>query len=78
MGCNAIRLAHNPHAKAVLDMCDEMGILVFADCFDKWDTPTWNHYGPNISFDNYWRKRFRVVFEKRQKSSQYLYLERGK
>ena len=56
MGCNAIRLAHNPHAKAVLDMCDEMGILVFADCFDKWDTPTWNHYGPNISFDNYWRK----------------------
>lgn len=56
MGCNAVRLAHNPHAKAVLDLCDEMGILVFADCFDKWDTPTWNHYGPGISFDDYWRK----------------------
>ncbi len=56
MGCNAIRLAHNPHAKAVLDLCDEMGILVFADCFDKWDTPAWNHYGPDASFEDYWRK----------------------
>lgn len=56
MGCNAVRLSHNPYAKAVLDMCDEMGILVYDECFDKWDTPTWNHYGKDISFDDYWRK----------------------
>jgi beta-galactosidase len=55
MGVNAIRLAHNPHAKAVLDMCDEMGILVYDECFDKWDTPTWNHYGKDTKFDDYWR-----------------------
>ena len=64
MGCNAVRLAHNPHAKAVLDLCDEMGILVFADCFDKWDTPTWNHYGPGISFDDYWRKDLEWVLRR--------------
>lgn len=56
MGCNAIRLSHNPYAKAVLDMCDEMGILVYDECFDKWDTPTWNHYGPKSKFDEHWRK----------------------
>lgn len=56
MGCNAVRLAHNPYAKAVLDMCDEMGLLVFDECFDKWDTPTWNHYGPDTKFDEHWRK----------------------
>jgi beta-galactosidase len=56
MGVNAIRLAHNPHAKAVLDLCDEMGILVYDECFDKWDSPTWNHYGKDTKFDKHWRK----------------------
>ncbi len=36
MGCNAVRLAHNPHDTAVLDMCDRMGILVFDEMYDKW------------------------------------------
>lgn len=56
MGCNAIRLAHNPHAKAVLNLCDEMGILVFDECFDKWDTPKWNHYGIDAKFEDNWQK----------------------
>ena len=28
MGCNAYRCAHNPHAKEILDACDEMGLIV--------------------------------------------------
>ncbi len=31
MGCNAIRLSHNPVAPAMLDDCDRMGILVIAE-----------------------------------------------
>jgi hypothetical protein len=37
MGVNAIRTAHNPPAEEMLDLCDRMGLLVWDECFDKWD-----------------------------------------
>ncbi|MBN2068379.1 MAG: DUF4982 domain-containing protein [Opitutales bacterium] len=37
MGVNALRTSHNPPASEVLDLCDEMGILVWDEAFDKWD-----------------------------------------
>jgi len=37
MGANALRTCHNPVAPETLDMCDELGILVWDECFDKWD-----------------------------------------
>ena len=36
MGVNALRTAHNPPAPEVLDLCDEMGILVWDEVFDKY------------------------------------------
>ena len=36
MGVNALRTSHNPPAPEVLDLCDEMGIFVWDECFDKW------------------------------------------
>ncbi len=36
MGVNAIRTAHNPPAKEVLDLCDEMGLLVYDEAYDMW------------------------------------------
>ncbi|MBR3873603.1 MAG: DUF4982 domain-containing protein [Clostridia bacterium] len=36
MGANALRTAHNPPARQVLDLCDEMGILVMNEAFDMW------------------------------------------
>ena len=39
MGVNALRTAHNPPAKDVLDLCDEMGILVMDESFDMWEKP---------------------------------------
>ncbi len=36
MGCNAIRMAHNPPAPELLDLCDEMGFLVVDESFDEW------------------------------------------
>jgi beta-galactosidase len=36
MGCNAIRLSHNPHAPKLLELCDRMDLLVYDEAFDKW------------------------------------------
>ena len=56
MGCNAVRLSHNPHAPALLDLCDRMGILVFDEAFDKW-TPQYN--GGMAPFEDTWRSDLR-------------------
>lgn len=42
LGCNAIRLAHNPPAQELLDLTDRMGFLVINevhDCWEKGKTP---------------------------------------
>lgn len=36
MGCNALRISHNPPASELLDMCDRMGFLVVDEAFDEW------------------------------------------
>ena len=37
LGANALRTSHNPPAPELLDLCDEMGIFVWDEAFDKWD-----------------------------------------
>ncbi len=37
MGCNAIRLAHNPPAPELLELTDRMGFLVIDEIFDCWE-----------------------------------------
>ncbi len=37
MGANAIRTSHNPNASVFMDLCDEMGFIVWNELFDKWD-----------------------------------------
>lgn len=37
MGCNAIRMAHNPPAPELLDLTDRMGFLVVDEIFDSWE-----------------------------------------
>lgn len=37
MGVNAIRTSHNPPDPRFLDLCDEMGFVVWDECFDKWN-----------------------------------------
>ena len=36
MGANALRTSHNAPDPKVLDLCDELGIVVWDECFDKW------------------------------------------
>lgn len=37
LGCNAIRMAHNPPAPELLDLTDRMGFLVIDELFDMWE-----------------------------------------
>ena len=37
LGCNAIRMAHNPPAPELLDLTDQMGFLVVDEIFDSWE-----------------------------------------
>lgn len=37
MGCNAIRMAHNPPAPELLELTDRMGFLVMDEVFDVWE-----------------------------------------
>ncbi|USN98637.1 MAG: DUF4982 domain-containing protein [Phycisphaeraceae bacterium] len=43
MGVNAVRTSHNPPSPELLDLCDEMGLVVIDELFDKW--------GPTASSD---------------------------
>ena len=39
MGCNAIRMSHNPPASELLGLCDRMGFLVMDEAFDEFTPP---------------------------------------
>ena len=39
MGCNAIRMSHNPHAAGFYELCDELGFFVMDEAFDEWEGP---------------------------------------
>ncbi len=39
LGCNAIRMSHNPQAPDVYNICDEIGLLVKDEAFDEWEFP---------------------------------------
>lgn len=36
MGCNSIRVTHNPAASALIDVCNEKGMIVIDEFFDGW------------------------------------------
>jgi len=64
MGCNAVRMSHNPQAPDVYELCDEIGMLVMDEAFDEWEFPKrkwitgWNNGTPGFegaaSFFNEW------------------------
>jgi len=54
LGVNALRLAHNPHAPEVLDLCDRMGFLVIDEMYDKWEQP-WNGAAEDLSLEASWQ-----------------------
>jgi beta-galactosidase/beta-glucuronidase len=56
MGCNAIRMSHNPPAPELLDLCDRMGFLVMDEAFDEWRYAKGHvKRGYHELFDQWWR-----------------------
>lgn len=37
IGVNALRTSHNPPARQLLDLCDQLGLLVMDEAFDMWE-----------------------------------------
>jgi beta-galactosidase len=52
-GFNAIRTAHNPPAPALLDACDRLGMLVWDEFTDVWDTGK-NPQDYSVHFPQWW------------------------
>ncbi len=71
MGCNSVRLAHNPYHPGLLDLCDRMGILVFDEAYDKWSD---QFTGPERPFDKAWPEDLReFVLRDRNHPSVYIW-----
>ncbi len=62
-GYNAIRSSHNPMSPALLEACDELGILVMDESFDTWNIPKTN-YDYNMFFREWWEKDVRSMVAK--------------
>ena len=53
IGCNSVRLSHNPHAPVMLDAADRMGILIYNEAYDKWDS---QYQGGEEAFEDSWKR----------------------
>ena len=47
MGCNSIRVTHNPASDELIEACNEQGILVIDEAFDGW---AWPKNGNNYDY----------------------------
>ncbi|MEI7901228.1 MAG: DUF6288 domain-containing protein [bacterium] len=55
MGCNAIRVSHNPQLPYFYDLCDRLGVLVMDEIFDGWHEKADYDYGARF-FKAEWKK----------------------
>jgi beta-galactosidase len=54
-GFNAIRMAHHPMSRALLDACDRVGVLVMDEAFDMWTIAKTDHdYA--LDFSDWWER----------------------
>ena len=62
-GFNAIRSAHNPASKALLEACDEVGLYVMDELFDVWNDSKRDH-DYSLYFNEWWQSDMRSLVEK--------------
>lgn len=63
VGCNAVRMAHNPPATELLELTDSLGILVVDEIFDNWKlrkTPLDFH----LIFDDWYEQDIRAFIRR--------------
>ena len=63
LGYNAIRYAHNPSSRILLDVCDEVGMYVLDETFDQWKLPQ-SDKDYAIYFDAEWQKDVKALIHK--------------
>ncbi|MEO2258630.1 glycoside hydrolase family 2 TIM barrel-domain containing protein [Paenibacillus amylolyticus] len=51
IGCNAVRISHHIPAAELLDLCDELGLFVYEEPFDKWTGGSYRRY-----FETEWQR----------------------
>ena len=78
LGCNALRMSHNPQAPDVYDLADELGLLVMDEAFDEWEFPKrkwlvgWNKgepgYEGSYDFFEEWSSRDLADMVKRDRN----------
>lgn len=54
-GYNAIRCAHNPPSKGLLEACDRLGLLVMDEAFDMWNMGK-NTHDYHLHFNEWWER----------------------
>ncbi len=66
MGCNAIRLSHNPPAPELLDLLDRTGFLVMDEAFDEWKQPKGQtpQYGYHKYFEEWSERDLTAMIER--------------
>lgn len=62
-GFNAVRSAHNPASSALLEACDEVGMLVMDELFDVWNTSKRDH-DYSMFFGRNWQEDMASFVEK--------------
>ena len=59
-GYNALRCAHNPPSRHLLEACDRLGVLVMDEAFDMWRTSKKiNDY--HLYFEDWWMRDIRAM-----------------
>ena len=61
-GFNAIRMAHNPAAPALLRVCDELGMYVMDETFDSW-TRFKGDFDYSLFFEESWKNDVSAMVE---------------
>ena len=62
-GFNAIRSAHNPTSRAIVEACDELGMYLMDETFDMWySRKTKNDYGND--FPEWWQRDVTMMVER--------------
>lgn len=63
MGFNAIRSAHNPTSRAMLDACDRYGMYLMDETFDMWYNRK-NKYDYGCDFHEWWEEDTKAMVER--------------